>query len=254
VQILHTSVVSSTVTNPTPGPLVLPGLPPAAIAALQSPPAGMYAYNIPVYQSDSPLAMPQLLKRYLNFEATEYVNPPMVWNTSVGLAWNAPSYVPELDNVEPHTPPPSTPDNEDDTLLLIQPFETTSPAPPSPVPSDEDDNLPLIYPFGRPLPQPPSPVPAEPLVLSLQDARSVDILAMTNGYQGRLIKYESSSDSSCTLGTHDSARSGDWCEYQKGKKMGMDLHDPFIDDSHMDDAQADSDVDIDAMLNDFKPL
>jgi hypothetical protein len=232
VTILHTSVVSSTVTNPTPDPLVLPGLPPAAIAALQSPPAGMYAYNMPVYQSDSPLAMPQLLKRYLNFEPTEYVNPPMVWNTSVGLAWNAPSYVPELDNVEPHTPPPSTPDNEDDTLPLIYPF--------GPIPDG--------------IPSPPTPVEDEPLVLSLQDARSVDILAMTNGYQGRLIKYESSSDSSCTLGTHDSARSGDWCEYQKGKKMGMDLHDPFIDDSHMDDAQGDSDADIDAMLNDFKPL
>jgi hypothetical protein len=213
--------VSSTVTNPTPAPLVLPGLPPAAIAALQSPPAGMYAYNMPVYQSDSPLAMPQQLKRTLNFEPTDYLNPPMVWNTSVGLHWNAPSYVPELDNVEPHTPPPSTPDREDDTLCSMYPF--------GPIPAG--------------IPSPPTPVDDEPLVLSLQDARSVDILAITNGYQGRLIKYESSTDSSCTLGTHDSARSGDWCEYQKGKKMGMDLADPFIDDS-----------DIDSIFRDFKPL
>ena len=149
----------------------------------------------------------------------------------MGLAWNAPSYVSEL-SISPHTPPPSTPDREDDTLLPIQPFE----------------QIPVR------IPSPPTPVDDEPLVLSLQDARSVDILAMTNGYQGRLIKYESSTDSSCTLGTHDSKRSGDWCEYQKGKKMGMDLFDPFIDDSHMDDAQGDSDTDIDAMLNDFKPL
>jgi hypothetical protein len=217
VTILHTSVLSSTVPDPTPVALELPGLPPAAIEALQSPPAGMYAYNMPVYQSASPLAMPQLLQRYLNFEATDYFNPPMQWNTSVGLAWNAPSYVSEL-SISPHTPPPSTPDAEDDTLLLIQPFETTFPAPPTPV-SDE------------------------PLVLSLQDARSVDLLAITNGFEGRPIKKEYSTDTSCTLGTHDSARSGDWCEYQKGKKMGMDLADPFIDDSEMDQ-----------IFRDFKPL
>jgi hypothetical protein len=89
----------------------------------------------------------------------------------------------------------------------------------------------------------PSPIPAEPLVLSLQDARSVDLLAITNDFEGRPIKKEYSTDTSCTLGTQDSARSGDWCEYQKGKKMGMDLTDSFIDDSEMDQ-----------IFRDFKPL
>ena len=230
VTILHTSVVSSTATIPTPAPapLELPGLPPAAIEALRSPPAGMYAYNVPVFQSTSPLARPQLLQRYLNFKPTDFFE----WNTSVGLAWNAPSYSGVESLTSPGTPPPSTPEREDNTLLPIQPF--------GPIPDG--------------IPSPPTPLSDAPLVLSLEDARSVDILAVTNGYQGRLINYESSTDTSCTLGTHDSERSGDWCEYQKGKKMGMDLLDPFIDDSLMDGAQGDSDNDIDAMLNDFKPL
>ena len=89
VEVLHTSVVSSTITNPTPGPsfpMALPGLPPAAVRALQSPPAGRYVYNMPVYQSDSPLAVPQNLQRVLNFAPADIVIPPMVWNTSVGLA------------------------------------------------------------------------------------------------------------------------------------------------------------------------
>ena len=94
------------------------------------------------------------------------------------------------------------------------------------------------------MPTPPSPIPDEPLVLSLQDARSVDLLAITNGFEGRPIKKEYSTDTSCTLGTQDSARSGDWCEYQKGKKMGMDLADPFIDD----------DSEMDQIFRDFKPL
>ena len=34
---------------PAPTPLELPGLPPAAIAALQSPPAGRYIYTIVLY-------------------------------------------------------------------------------------------------------------------------------------------------------------------------------------------------------------
>jgi hypothetical protein len=217
---LHTSVVSSTFPNPTLGPtfpMALPGLPPAAVAALQSPPAGRYVYNCPVYQSNSPLAVPQNLQRVLNFAPVDMVIPPMVWNTSVGLAWNAPSYTGES-LTSPGTPPPSTPDQEDDTLLPIEPFEMMMPAPPSPVPS-------------------------EPLVLSLQDARSVDLLAITNGFEGRPIKKEYSTDTSCTLATEDSARSGDWCEYQKGKKMGMDLSDPFIDDSSMD-----------SIFRDFNPL
>jgi hypothetical protein len=212
-----TELVSSTIPNPTPQPMVLPGLPPSAVAALKSPPAGRYVYNVPVYQSNSPLAVPQNLQRVLNFAPDDIVIPPMVWNTSVGLAWNAPSYTGEP-SLSPGTPPPSTPDHEDDTL-------------------------PLIHPFGAPMPTPPSPVPAEPLVLSLEDARSVDLLAITNGFDGRPIKKEYSTDTSCTLGTEDSARSGDWCEYQKGKKMGMDLADPFIDDSEMDQ-----------LFRDLKPL
>lgn len=164
--------------------------------------------------------MPQNVKRWLNFEPTDFLQPRMEWNTSVGLAWNAPSYTGES-LTSPGTPPPSTPEREDNTLLPIQPF--------GPIPDG--------------IPSPPTPLSDAPLVLSLQDARSVDILAITNGYQGRLIKYESSTDTSCTLGTEDSARSGDWCEYQKGKKMGMDTHDSFIDDSDMDQ-----------IFRDFKPL
>jgi hypothetical protein len=203
---LHTSVLSSTITNPT------------TATVLSSPPAGRYVYNMPIYQSDSPLAVPQTLKRVLNFEPTDFVIPPMVWNTSAGLAWNAPSYTGEP-SLSPGTPPPSSPDNEDDTL-------------------------PLIHPFGAPqsaVPAPPSPVPDEPLVLSLQDAREVDLLAITNGFDERRIKQEFSStesddgDGSVVIASEDSERSGLWYEYIKGKKMGMDLDDSFIDDSDVND-------------------
>jgi hypothetical protein len=208
VTVLHTSVVSSTVPTPTLGPsfpMALPGLPPAAARALQSLPVGRYVYNMPVFQSDSPLAVPQTLKRVLNFEPVDFVVPPILLNVNSGIVWNHPSYMEEL-SMSPHTPPPTTP-------------------------SEDGEVLPLIHPFGAP----PSPVPPEPLVLSVQDARSVDLLAITNGFEGRPIKKEYSTDTSCTLGTQDSARSGDWSEYQKGKKMGMDLSDPFIDDSAIDD-------------------
>jgi hypothetical protein len=217
---LHTSVVSSTITNPTPA------------TSLASPPAGRYLYNMPVYQSDSPLAVPQTLQRVLNFEPTDYVIPPMVWNTSTGLAWNAPSYTGEP-SLSPSTPPPSTPDREDDTLLPIPPLQATE--------SDE--------------PGPPSPVPSEPLVLSLKDARDVDLLAITNGFDERIIKQEISStesddgDGSIVIGSEESERSGFWYEYIRNKKMGMDLEDSFIDDSAVD-----SFLDDDGLNGLFRPL
>ena len=41
-----------------------------------------------------------------------------------------------------------------------------------------------------------------------------------------------SSDSSYTLGS-DSSLSGDWIEYKAGVTEGMDLDDPFLDDSDL---------------------
>jgi hypothetical protein len=73
------------------------------------------------------------------------------------------------------------------------------------------------------------------IVMPLSDARDVDILAITNAFEPRGQEdFDSeitlSSDSSYTLGT-DSAYSGDWVEYKAGTRAGMDLDDPFLDDS-----------------------
>jgi hypothetical protein len=111
--------------------MALPGLPPAAVRALTSPPAGRYVYNMPVYQSDSPLAVPQRLQRVINWEPVDFVLPPIVFNQ------------PPFTELSPssHTPPPTTP-------TLTSPL-----SPPIPVFS------------------PPTPVAAEPLVFALEDAR-----------------------------------------------------------------------------------
>ena len=69
----------------------------------------------------------------------------------------------------------------------------------------------------------------------------MDVLAITNGFEPR-IKEEFDSigtvptesddgDGSVVIASEDSERSGLWYEYIKGKKMGMDMEDSFIDDS-----------------------
>ena len=63
----------------------------------------------------------------------------------------------------------------------------------------------------------------------------MDILAITNGFESRVepdfdSEITLSSDSSYTLGS-DSAYSGQWVEYKAGTRAGMDLDDPFLDDS-----------------------
>ena len=72
---MATSVNSSVAAPVVPAPLVLPGLPPAAVEALRSPPAGRYVYNCPVFISNSPLAMPSTLQRVLNFEPVDFTLP-----------------------------------------------------------------------------------------------------------------------------------------------------------------------------------
>jgi hypothetical protein len=201
-------VVSSTVPIPTPQPLVLPGLPPSAIAALRSPPAGRYAYNVPVYQSNSALAVPQNLQRILNFAPSDMISPPFVFGFSPPTPPRPPT-----SPYSPHTPP----------------RPPTSP------------------------PSPPTPLDRVPRVMHLSDARQVDVLAITNAYEPR-VKQEfdsigtvpTESDDgvgSVIIASDDSQRSGQWYEYIKGKKMGMDIDDPFIDDSDMD-----------KLFRDFKPL
>ena len=73
--------------------------------------------------------------------------------------------------------------------------------------------------------------------MPLSDARPVDLLAITNGFQPRVKEeFDSeatiSSDSSYTLGS-DSSLSGQWVEYVKGTTIGMDMDDDFIDDSDL---------------------
>ena len=70
-----TTSVAAPAPAPVAAPLTLPGLPPAAVKALQSPPAGRYVYNCPVYISNSPLAMPSTLQRVLNFEPVDFNLP-----------------------------------------------------------------------------------------------------------------------------------------------------------------------------------
>ena len=79
---------------PAATPLELPGLPPAAIAALQSPPAGRYIYNCPVYISNSPLAMPSTLQRVLNFEPVEFQLPASLVQPPTDFGTDSPLVVP----------------------------------------------------------------------------------------------------------------------------------------------------------------
>ena len=214
-----TSVAAPAVAAPT--SLVLPGLPPAAVEALQSPPAGRYVYNVPVYISNSPLAMPSTLQRVLNFEPVDFSLPSALLQPSVDLGSDSPLVIPpESPSHSPLLPYGPTESPPSHSPLL--PYGPTSPS---------------YSPLFRHGPtSPPTPVEAEPqIVMPLSDARPVDLLAITNAFEPRVKEeFDSeatlSSDSSYTLGS-DSSYSGDWVEYKAGTKAGMDLDDPFLDDS-----------------------
>ena len=202
-----TSVAAPAVVATT--PLVLPGLPPAAVEALRSPPAGRYVYNCPVYISNSPLAMPSTLQRVLNFEPVDFNLPAALLQPPVDLGSDSPLVI-----------PPESPSNS--PLLPYGPTE-------SPV-----SHSPLL-PYG-PTSPPTAVEVATEIVMPLGDARTVDLLAITNGFEPRMEEqFDSditlSSDSSYTLGTEDSPRSGESQEYEKGTTAGMDMYDPFVDDS-----------------------
>ena len=211
------SSVATSVVVPaaTPAPLVLPGLPQAAVEALQSPPAGRYVYNCPVFISNSPLAMPSTLQRVLNFEPVEFALPGSLLQPAADFGSDSPLVVPP--ESPSHSPLlPYGPTSPSHSPLL--PYGPTSPS-----------HSPLL-PYG-----PTSPIPPVAIVMPLADARDVDILAITNAFEPRVQQdFDSeitlSSDSSYTLGT-DSAYSGDWVEYKAGTRAGMDLDDPFLDDS-----------------------
>ena len=193
-----TSVTSVAAPTVTPAPLVLPGLPPAAVEALRSPPAGRYVYNVPVYMSNSPLAMPSTLQRVLNFEPVEVTLP--------GSSLLEP---PVADGFE--------------TPIILAPTSPTSPS-----------HSPLLA-HGPTSPPTPVEVQTE-IAMPLADARAVDLLAITNGFEPRVEQQFDSdmtltSDSSYTLGSEDSPRSGESQEYEKGTTTGMDMYDPFVDDS-----------------------
>ena len=91
---MATSVTSSVAAPAVPGPLVLPGLPPAAVEALRSPPAGRYVYNCPVFISNSPLAMPSNLQRVLNFEPVPFTMPASLLQPSADFGSDSPLVVP----------------------------------------------------------------------------------------------------------------------------------------------------------------
>ena len=172
-------------------PLILPGLPPAAVEALRSPPAGRYVYNCPVYISNSPLAMPSTLQRVLNFEPVEFTLPASLLQPPADFGSDSPLVIP--------------PESPSHSPLL--PYGPTSPS-----------YLPL---FRHGPTSPPSPVEVEPeIVMPLADARPVDVLAITNAFEPRVKEeFDSeitvSSDTSYTLGS-ESAYSGDWIEYKAG--------------------------------------
>ena len=195
---LTTSVAAPAVAAPT--PLILPGLPPAAVEALRSPPAGRYVYNVPVYMSNSPLAMPSTLQRALNFEPVEFTLP----GSSLLEA-------PIADGFE--------------TPIILAPTSPTSPS-----------HSPL---FAHGPTSPPTPVEVQTeIAMPLADARTVDLLAITNGFEPRVGEQFDSdmtltSDSSYTLGSEDSPRSGESQEYEKGTTTGMDMYDPYVDDSEI---------------------
>ena len=205
-------VTSVTTSVAAPAPLILPGLPPVAVEALRSPPAGRYVYNVPVYISNSPLAMPSTLQRVLNFEPVQFTLPATLLQPPTDFGSDSPLVVPP--ESPSHSPLlPYGPTSPSTSPLL--PYGPTSPS-----------TSPLL-PYG-----PTSPVP---IAMPLSDARDVDILAITNGFEPRVNEeFDSdvtiSSDSSYTLGS-DSSYSGNWCEYKAGTKAGMDLDDPFLDDS-----------------------
>ena len=147
---MATSAVTS-VAAPTasPAPLILPGLPPAAVEALRSPPAGRYVYNVPVYMSTSPLAMPSTLQRVLNFEPVQLPLP-------VGASLLEASV---LEGFE--------------TPIILAPTLPTSVS-----------HSPLL---AHGPTSPPTPVEvATEIAMPLGDARTVDLLAITNGFEPRM--------------------------------------------------------------------
>lgn len=192
---MATSVSTSTsvAAPPVPAALVLPGLPPAAVEALRSPPAGRYVYNVPVYISNSPLAMPTTLQRVLNFEPVVYDLPGSLLQPPVFADG---SETPEILNGTPsHSPltahgPTSPPTPVDVPTEIIMPLSDARPV----------DLLAITNAF-------------EPRVKEEFDSEATI-----------------SSDSSYTLGS-DSSLSGHWVEYVKGTTIGMDFGDDFIDDS-----------------------
>ena len=202
--------------------LVLPGLPPAAVEALRSPPAGRYVYNCPVYISNSPLAMPSTLQRVLNFEPVDFDLTAPLLQPPVDLGSDSPLVIPPESSS--HSPlVPYGPTESPPSTSPLLPYGPTSPS---------------YSPLHRHGPtSPPSPVQdVAEIILPLSDARPVDLLAITNAFEPRaneeLFDSEAtlSSDSSYTLGS-DSSYSGNWCEYKAGTRAGMDLDDPFLDDS-----------------------
>ena len=167
-----TSVVASTVPPAIASSLVLPGLPPAAVEALRSPPAGRYVYNVPVYISNSPLAMPSTLQRVLNFEPVDFSLPSALLQPSVDLGSDSPLVIPpESPSHSPLLPYGPTESPPSHSPLL--PYGPTSPS---------------YSPLFRHGPtSPPTPVEAEPqIVLPLSDARPVDLLAITNAFEPRV--------------------------------------------------------------------
>ena len=194
-------------TNTLPLPMPTITIPTTYVQRLpyQSPIPGVYTYTLitnahPITQS--PL-LP--LRRQLDFES---ITPPTLTS----------SYLEE----------PATPiitfDSPIDNTPVSPLFSPTSPA-----------NY-QLYLANHPHPRTPSPIPAIPSFLDPSDARDVDVLVVTNAYEDSSITNSDSvdcphDDSSCTLNSFDSPKSGYSEEYIRGSVSGMDLEDPFIDDS-----------------------
>ena len=194
---MATSVSTSTSVGApaVPGPLVLPGLPPAAVEALRSPPAGRYVYNCPVYISNSPLAMPSNLQRVLNFEPVPFTFPAALLQPPADFGSDSPLVVP--DESPSHSPlfrhgPTSPPSPVEPETAIVMPLADAR----------QVDILAITNAF-------------EPRVKEEFDSEATI-----------------SSDSSYTLGS-DSSLSGAWVEYVKGTTVGMDLGDDFLDDSDL---------------------
>jgi hypothetical protein len=196
----------STNTNTLPLPMPTITIPTTYVQRLpfQSPTPGVYTYTMitnahPITQS--PLLSPDTdllpLRRQLDFEP---ISPPTL----------TPSYL-----EEPITP----------TITFDSPIDYT---PVSPLFSPTSPANYQLYLANHPHPRTPSPIPVLPSVLDPSDARDVDNLVITNAYE---VSSITNSDSSRTLNSFDSPKSGYSEEYIRGSVSGMDLEDPFIDDT-----------------------